>query len=77
MASFTNLALSASALATKYLNQLFVVTREVIDSTTGDVVVAADYSALGWLLITVAALGFALPLLAVVMVQISPLKTTD
>lgn len=77
MASFTNLALSASALATKYLNQLFVVTREVVDSTTGDVVVAADYSALGWLLITVAALGFALPLLAVVMVQASPLKTTD
>ncbi len=31
MASFTNLALSASQLGTKYLNQAFVVTREVRD----------------------------------------------
>jgi BT1 family protein len=77
MASFTNLALSASALATKYMNQIFVVTREVIDPNTGNVTVAADYSTLGWLLITVAALGFALPLLAVALVQVSPLKTTD
>ena len=29
MASFTNLALSASQLLTKYLNQIYVVTREV------------------------------------------------
>ena len=32
MASFTNLALSASQLGTKYLNQIFVVTREVRDA---------------------------------------------
>jgi len=34
MASFTNLALSASQLGTKYLNQLFIVTREVRDAAT-------------------------------------------
>ena len=34
MASFTNLALSAAQLGTKYLNQVFVVTREVKDPAT-------------------------------------------
>jgi len=77
MASFTNLALSASALATKYLNQIFEVTREVTDKTTGIIDVPADYSQLGWLLIVVAGIGFGLPLLAVVLVQMSPLRTTD
>ena len=77
MASFTNLALSASALATKYLNQIFEVTREVTDKTTGIIDVPADYSQLGWLLIMVAGIGFGLPLLAVVLVQMSPLRTTD
>jgi hypothetical protein len=41
MASFTNLALSLSQLGTKYLNQIFVVTREVRDPLTGAVNVAA------------------------------------
>jgi len=76
MASFTNLALSTSALSTKYLNQLFTVTREVTDGS-GTITVAADYSELGWLLITVTGLGLFLPLLAIVLVQLSPLKTTD
>ena len=35
MASFTNLALSASQLGTKYMNQIFFVTREVKDPVTG------------------------------------------
>ena len=53
MASFTNLALSASSLMTKYLNQIFVVTREVKDQATGAVQTGADYSQLGMLLVTV------------------------
>ncbi len=77
MASFTNLALSTSALSTKYLNQVFTVTREVTDKTTGTVEVPADYSQLGWLLITVAGMGFALPLLTVALVQRSRFRTTD
>lgn len=77
MASFTNLALSASSLATKYLNQIFDVTREVQDRVTGVVDVPADYSQLGWLLITVAVLGVSVPLATVFLVQKSRLKTTD
>lgn len=77
MASFSNLALSASSLGTKYLNKLFVVEREVTDRVTGAVTVAADYSQLGWLLITVAVIGVAAPLLTLVMVQCSRLRTTD
>jgi len=75
MASFTNLALSAAALGTKYLNLVFVVTREVRDRATGIVEVAADYSHLGILLITVAAIGVAAPVVTIVFVQRSPLKT--
>jgi len=69
MASFTNLALSAAQLGTKYLNQLFVVEREVKDAATGAVKVVADYSQLGDLLITTTVLGFAVPLLAILFVR--------
>ena len=75
MASFTNLALSASSLATKYLNEIFVVTREVKDAVSGDVTVEADYSELGWLLISAAVIGVAAPLLTVIFVQRSRLRT--
>ncbi|MGH8727620.1 MAG: hypothetical protein ACREV9_05585 [Burkholderiales bacterium] len=68
MASFTNLALSASQLGTKYLNQLFTVTREV-EGPAGAVKVPADYSELGILLITVTALGLVLPMLAILFVK--------
>ena len=76
MASFTNLALSASSLGTKYLNQVFVVTREVRDGS-GQVTTPADYSSLGALLITVAVLKLALPLVTILLVQISPLRSAD
>ena len=75
MASFTNLALSASSLGTRYLNEVFVVTREVRDRATGAVLAAADYSALGWLLITVVAIGVTMPLLTILIIQASPLRT--
>ena len=75
VASFTNLALSASSLATKYLNHIFVVTREVRDPVTGAVEVTADYGQLGWLLITVAVITVALPLAIIAVVQHSPLRT--
>jgi hypothetical protein len=74
MASFTNLALSASSLGTKYLNQIFIVAREVRDAA-GTVMMPADYSALGGLLITVTAIAVAAPLLTIAIVQRSPLRT--
>ena len=75
MASFTNLALSASSLGTKYLNQIYTIRREVQDRDTGAIVVSADYSELGWLLITVTLLAVALPLTTILIIQRSPLRT--
>ena len=77
MASFTNLALSASSLMTKYLNQIFVITREVRDRQTGEIIVAAAYGNLGILLITVALISLAVPLLTVVVIQASRYRTAD
>ena len=76
-ASFTNLALSASSLGTKYLNKMFVVTREVKDKITNQVVTVADYSELGMLLITTTIITIALPIGAVIVVQNSRFKTDD
>jgi hypothetical protein len=75
MASFTNLALSAGSLLTKYLNQIFVVTRDVRDPATGAIEVAADYSELGWFLISVALIGVVAPLAVIAMVQNGRLRT--
>jgi hypothetical protein len=72
MASFTNLALSLSTLGTKYLNQLFVVTREVRDQATGAIVVPANYGELGMLLITVTVLSLLLPMATILIIQKSP-----
>jgi len=57
MASFTNLALSASSLGTRYMNEIYTVTREVRDRVTDVIETTADYSELGWLLITVASIS--------------------
>lgn len=75
MASFTNLALSLSQLGTKYLNQIYTVTREVKDQATEVVKTPADYSELGVLLITVTLLGLILPLAAIAIVKMTPLKS--
>ena len=75
MASFTNLALSASQLGTKYLNQLYTITREVKDAVTGAVTTPADYGELGALLITVTLIGLALPLGAILFTRITRLRS--
>jgi hypothetical protein len=75
MASFTNLALSLAQLGTKYLNQVFTVTREVRDHTTGAVSVPADYSELGMLLVTVTTLTFLLPMAAIAFVKLTRFRT--
>jgi hypothetical protein len=69
MASFTNLALSASQLGTKYLNQFYVVTREVKDSVTGEISIPADYSELGHLLVTVTVIGLVLPIVSIILIK--------
>ena len=50
-------------------------TREVRDQVTDAIQVPADYGELGMLLVTVASLGVALPLLTILLVQHSPLRT--
>ena len=59
MAAFTNLALSASHLGTRYLNQVLVIER-------------GQYAALGALMITVALLALAVPILAVALFRPHP-----
>lgn len=65
MASFTNLALSASQLGTRYLNQIFEVNREVRDPVTNAPTTPADYSQLGTLFMVSIVLGLVLPFAAI------------
>ena len=76
-ASFTNLALSANALGTKYLNEIFVITRTVKDKVTDAVLSSADYSELGILLIIVTLLTLCTPIITVWLVQKSKFKTDE
>jgi len=75
MASFVNLALSASSLGTKYLNQVFLVSRAVRDPASGAIIVPAAYGELGGLLLTVAIVAVLAPLATIAVVQRSPLRT--
>ncbi len=64
MASLMNLALTAGTLFSRYLNQFFVVTREVRDHT-GKILTHANYDQLGILLIVVSMIGLVVPLLVI------------
>ncbi len=75
MASFTNLALSLSQLGTKYLNQAFVVTRQVQDPATGAVQLSEDYSQLGTLLIAQMLLGLILPFAAILFARFTRFRS--
>jgi len=74
MASFTNLALSAAQLGTKYLNQFFTISRE-IKGAGGVVVTPANYGELGSLLLTVTLIGLVVPLSVVGLVRLARLRT--
>ena len=75
MASFTNLALSLSQLGTKYMNDIYVVTREVRDQASGVIQAQADYSHLGSLLIVQLFLGLALPFAAILFAKVTRFKS--
>jgi hypothetical protein len=77
MASFTNLALSASSLGTRYMNEIYTITREVRDRVTDAIETTADYSELGLLLISVSLIGFCAPLVTVWIIQRSPLRSSQ
>ncbi|WP_457565108.1 hypothetical protein [Caminibacter sp.] len=63
MASLMNLALTAGGLFTKYLNEIFVVSRKVVEN--GVVVVPQDYSRLGILMIIVTVLNVTIPVVTI------------
>jgi len=63
MASLMNIALSASGLFSKYLNQIFVLTREIKEE--GVVVTAANYDDLGILLWVVIIIGLLVPIVTI------------
>ena len=75
MASFTNLALSASQLGTKYLNQMYTIAREVKDAVTGAVTTPADYGELGALVVTVTVLALVVPLAAILFTRLAGLRS--
>ncbi len=75
MASFTNLALSLSQLGTKYMNDIYVVSREIRDQASGVVQTPADYSQLGTLLVAQLLLGLALPFVAIVFAKVTRFKS--
>ena len=75
MASFTNLALSASQLGTKYLNQLYTIAREVKDAATGMITTPANYSELGALLVTVTVLALLVPLATILLTRQAGLRS--
>ncbi|MCU0842775.1 MAG: hypothetical protein MUC79_13810 [Thiobacillaceae bacterium] len=75
MASFTNLALSASQLGTKYLNEFYVVERQILDPATHQLVKPADYGALPDLLAVNIGLGLLLPFAAILLVRMSRLRS--
>jgi hypothetical protein len=70
MASLMNIALSAGGLFTKYLNQIFTVSREI--SVDGVITTAQNYTELGGLLWVVIGVGFVVPI--VVILKYNPNK---
>lgn len=75
MSSFANLALSASQLGTKYLNEIYTVTRAVRDAASGAFSTPADYSELGALLLTATLLGLLCPLGAILLTRAARLRS--
>lgn len=63
-ASFMNLALTGGELLTKYLNKIFIITREVTDSI-GEVIVPQNYDELGVLMLWRLGIAVIMPLVAI------------
>ncbi len=76
-ASFTNIALSARELLTSYLNKIFVISREVVDKKSNEIIVKANYDDLGSLLITLIIITLVVPLLTIYLIQKTKLKSTE
>ena len=60
-----------------YLNEIYVITREVKDKVTNAILTTADYSDLGILLITVTLITLIIPIVFVVIIQKTKFKTSE
>lgn len=67
-ASFVNLALTGGHIISKYLNKIFVVSREVLDDA-GMVLTAANYSEIGVLLWLVLGISFAMGMMGILLLK--------
>ena len=76
-ASFTNLALSARELFTKYLNEVFIIKREVIDQKTNTILEEANYSNLDDLLIYLIIITIFVPIIVTLIIQKTKYKSLD
>ncbi len=63
MASLMNLALTAGGLLTKYLNEIFPVSRQIVEH--GKIIVPMNYSNLGILMIVVTILNITIPVITI------------
>ena len=72
MASLMNIALSASGIFSKYLNKIFILTREIKEE--GVVVMPANYDDLGFLLWVVIILGLVVPIVTILIFNPDPKK---
>ena len=68
-ASFTNIALSARELLTSYLNKVFIINREVVDKSSSEILVRANYNDLDNLLISLIFITIFVPLTTIYLIQ--------
>ena len=76
-ASFTNIALSARELFTSYLNKFFLISREVVDQKSNDIIVKANYDDLDNLLISLIIITLVIPLITIYLIQKTKFRSTE
>ena len=76
-ASFTNIALSARELFTSYLNKIFVISREVLDTDSNEVLIKANYDNLDNLLISLMVITLVIPITTIYCIQKTKFKSTE
>lgn len=76
-ASFTNIALSARELFTSYLNKIFIIKREIIDSQTNKLLERANYEDLDNLLISLIIITLIIPVTTIYLIQKTKYKSCE
>ena len=76
-ASFTNIALSARELFTSYLNKIFVISREVVDADSKEILTKANYDNLDNLLISLMVITLVIPIATIYGIQKTKFKSTE